>query len=445
MKLKEIDRVDLFKKISIEFPNGRGVEVGTFKGEFSKCITENWDGTLYMVDVWRPLGDEYSDMLNHENHQSAYSDCINNIRGREDNCIMIRSTSKKAVELFADESLDFVYIDANHSYDYVVEDINLWYPKLKKGGYFLGHDYIDIDWYNDPYFMENGKDKAIYGSDGKYMGVFGVNPAVDEFCERNNYDKIITNEWFGTWMLKKKINLHVLVCYDKAYTSIADVTIPNNIQKYCDLHGYGLHIDYSDSFDNGRPAQWRKVEASMEILEKNPEIDWLFFIDADCLFMNSDVKLESFLNTTASFIVPSHSQKCDNDHEIVGVEGVKNVITSQFFVKNNNIGMSILKDLWAGENNDRLNDFDHEGRGVRILLNSGRYKNDIRVVEERLLNTFWYNNNPFMVYHFSSFTQNIYQTNDFIVHVTGYSLPEKTEILRRLIHFSKLINNGENL
>jgi hypothetical protein len=38
---------------------------------------------------------------------------------------------------------------------------------------------------------------------GFYFGVFGVNPAVDEFCKTNELDAWFTNEWFGTWIIKK--------------------------------------------------------------------------------------------------------------------------------------------------------------------------------------------------------------------------------------------------
>jgi hypothetical protein len=68
---------------------------------------------------------------------------------------MVRASSEIASNMFQDESLDFVYIDANHAYDFVKQDIELWYPKVKKGGYLWGHDYIDLNWYNDPNFAEN--------------------------------------------------------------------------------------------------------------------------------------------------------------------------------------------------------------------------------------------------------------------------------------------------
>ena len=201
------DRIDFLKKFNTLIPNGKGVEIGVFKGGFSKEILNAWNGKLYMIDVWRGLGDEYEDMSNHNNHTEAYFETMKNISGFEERGIMIRSLSKDCVDLFENESLDFVYIDANHAYDFIKEDMNLWFPKLKKGGIFSGHDYIDIDWYNDPYFSENGKDKFVFttNTDGSscYNGVFGVNPAVDEFCRENKYELNLTNEWFGTWWLIK--------------------------------------------------------------------------------------------------------------------------------------------------------------------------------------------------------------------------------------------------
>ena len=129
------------------------------------------------------------------------------IEGYEDRAIMIRANSKIASEIFEDESLDFIYIDANHAYDFVVEDIKLWFPKLKKEGVFSGHDYLNMNWYGDDKFCPNGKDKYIYTNTYQgtqyYNGIFGVNPAVDEFCKEHNYKVNVTQEWFGTWWFIK--------------------------------------------------------------------------------------------------------------------------------------------------------------------------------------------------------------------------------------------------
>jgi hypothetical protein len=204
MKTKiQKNRVELIKEICSNFYNGSGVEVGTFKGEFSKEILGSWSGKLYMVDVWRDLSEEYQDCSNHKFFETnLYDETIKNVNEFGDRAIMIRTTSESASHIFSNDSLDFVYIDANHSYDFVKQDIKLWYPKIKKGGYILGHDYLDIEWYKDPNFAENGKNKHIWNGTF-YHGLFGVNPAVDEFCDNFGYNLTITSEWFGTWMIKK--------------------------------------------------------------------------------------------------------------------------------------------------------------------------------------------------------------------------------------------------
>ncbi len=183
--------------------NGKGVELGTFKGEFSNKILNSWTGKLYMVDVWRPLSDdEYDDMSNHKNHIDAYSNVIHNIRGFEDRAFMLRMKGEYASELFEDESLDFVYIDANHTYQGVKDDINLWFPKVKKGGLLLGHDYLPSRMYK-----EGDKDIPVYLNVGdiknKYAGMFGVNPAVDEFVKEYGYELKVTEEDLGTWWIIK--------------------------------------------------------------------------------------------------------------------------------------------------------------------------------------------------------------------------------------------------
>lgn len=197
-------RLDLIKHIGQEFTKGKGVEVGTFKGQFSKEIMNNWSGTLYMVDVWRPLESEYDDSSNHGKYDGGvYNNAMENIKGFEDRAIMVRATSEISSNMFNDESLDFVYIDANHAYDYVVQDIKLWFPKVKKGGYLCGHDYLNLNWNDDTNISENKKDKFIWSTGGVYMGVFGVNPAVDEFCQKYGYTLNLTKEWFGSWYIKK--------------------------------------------------------------------------------------------------------------------------------------------------------------------------------------------------------------------------------------------------
>ena len=182
---------------------GKGVEIGSFKGEFAKQILNTWEGILYMVDPWRELTEGYNDTSNHINHPTAYLETMENLTGMEDRGIMIRALSEQAVELFEDESLDFVYIDGNHSYEYVKQDIELWYPKVKQGGLVSGHDYLIFANYFQPPFASNGIDKPIYSLEGEFLGEFGVNPAVDRFAYKFNHQVNLTEDVFSTWYFIK--------------------------------------------------------------------------------------------------------------------------------------------------------------------------------------------------------------------------------------------------
>ena len=60
-----------------------------------------------------------------------------------DRSVIVRKYSNQAVEMFKDNSLDFVYLDANHKYEEVKADIEMWFPKLKSNGIISGHDFIE--------------------------------------------------------------------------------------------------------------------------------------------------------------------------------------------------------------------------------------------------------------------------------------------------------------
>lgn len=184
----------------------KGVELGTFRGFFSKHIVSNWPGKLYMVDVWRPLSyEEYDDASNHAANKDAYENAMNSIKGYEDRAFMIRMKGNYALDLFQDNSLDFVYIDANHTYEGVKEDVENWYPKVKSGGLVMGHDYLPNEMYSDGsknlpiYLFDDSKPDGV-----NYAGMFGVNPAVNEFAEKKSYKVNKTDEWLGTWWFIKR-------------------------------------------------------------------------------------------------------------------------------------------------------------------------------------------------------------------------------------------------
>ena len=118
-----------------------GAEIGVKEGKFtSYLLSQHPELTMFCIDPWtsQPNGNEtYGEW----NFDEIYSQYKNRIKPYKDRVIELRGFSKTAVMMVEDKSLDFVFIDAQHDYDSVKQDIDLWLPKVKKGGLLSGHDY----------------------------------------------------------------------------------------------------------------------------------------------------------------------------------------------------------------------------------------------------------------------------------------------------------------
>lgn len=120
----------------------KGVEIGVFKAEFMKNIAAA-GLEIYGVDPWTPYEGFTSEAgFDIERHDFLYEHS-KRVMSKYDNAHIIRKTSMEALNDFEDGSIDFVYIDGNHNFRYVAEDIVEWTKKVRIGGVVSGHDYID--------------------------------------------------------------------------------------------------------------------------------------------------------------------------------------------------------------------------------------------------------------------------------------------------------------
>jgi len=150
--------------------NGIGIEIGVRIGEFSEILLRNTKlKQICFLDAWKEYPpDLYQDLANcsQQEQDQRYAITVNKLKRYGDRARIIRKDCVDAVNDFEDCYFDFIYIDANHEYQYIKRDINDWYPKLKAGGLFSGHDYID---------------DCV-----KSNGSFGVKGAVNEFCSSHS-------------------------------------------------------------------------------------------------------------------------------------------------------------------------------------------------------------------------------------------------------------------
>ncbi len=169
---------------------GYGIEIGVSEGNYSDIIIKNFKlSKVYLLDAWKNFDEsEYKDVTNENQsiQDKRYLNVIERFKSYGERVEVIRGDAREEFKRFADDFFDFVYIDANHKYEAVKEDIKNWYPKTKVGGIFAGHDYMD----------------GI-----KRTGEYGVKSAVNEFCKSIGTIPLITGGTFrcpASWYFQKK-------------------------------------------------------------------------------------------------------------------------------------------------------------------------------------------------------------------------------------------------
>jgi predicted O-methyltransferase YrrM len=114
-------------------------EIGTEQGRFAAEICRDVPGVeLYCVDPYQAY-DRYEQHQTQAKLDRYYTEAQARLAGH--NVTFIRKPSLEAVEDFEPGCLDAVFIDGNHHYDYVVQDIIKWAPIVRSGGMVCGHDY----------------------------------------------------------------------------------------------------------------------------------------------------------------------------------------------------------------------------------------------------------------------------------------------------------------
>lgn len=145
-----------------------GAEIGVLYGNYALEYLNKLDiKRMYLIDPYsKYIG--YKVKKTNEKFSEAEKEAHEKLVEFEKKIVWIKNKSQDVANIFPDNSFDFVYIDGNHQYEYVMLDIALYFPKVKVGGLLCGHDYCP------------GKTGKVYD-------------AVNDFSEMN--DLILETSW----------------------------------------------------------------------------------------------------------------------------------------------------------------------------------------------------------------------------------------------------------
>ena len=146
--------------IGLHGSNLIGLEVGVFRAESHCTILQNCPNVkkLYGIDNWKPytdylnpndsnLPDKWQQVPINSTNESEMElvefTAKHNIKwsGESNRSELWKGNSEDLVQRCDDGTFDFIFLDAWLNYDQVLQELYDWYPKVKTGGLFIGHDY----------------------------------------------------------------------------------------------------------------------------------------------------------------------------------------------------------------------------------------------------------------------------------------------------------------
>ena len=129
---------------------GEAIEIGTYVGDFAIPLLSTWHGRLlHVIDPWESYAGYEKDCLFNENLPEKYKVFCEKIARFKHRVKIHKAMSQDIAGRFADNSMDFIYIDGNHEYSFAKKDLHLYWPKVKPGGIFAGHDFDAGSWADD--------------------------------------------------------------------------------------------------------------------------------------------------------------------------------------------------------------------------------------------------------------------------------------------------------
>src|SRR3990167_557110 len=194
-QLQNFLRDDMYKLFA-ELGFMKGLEVGIEKGKNAVTMYENIPNLhLIGVDPWKQhtyasyAKDAAKRDWSYERLQQWKQQTLARMKGRDYETI--EAFSEEAALQVPDNSLDFVYLDADHSYDGMMLDIILWGRKIRKGGILSGHDYY-------PDKSENMRRSKITHAIDDYTRVHGI-----KFYVTSEIHKDMKGDIYPSWFWVK--------------------------------------------------------------------------------------------------------------------------------------------------------------------------------------------------------------------------------------------------
>ena len=189
-------------------------------------------------------------------------------------------------------------------------------------------------------------------------------------------------------------------------------------KKYCKTHSYDF-INYTHTLDDTRHPAWSKIKAIQKHINN---YDWIMWIDADAIFLNQNIKIESLL---------------DEEYNVIISKDVwKNINSGAFLIK----GKTEWSSYFLSEVYNQIQFIDHDWWEQASIM----HLYDINEEISKKIKLIHYSNINTVDYFKRNNCANAYinySINDFVLHLARVNNIDRSTVFK---HFYNNIVGGKN-
>lgn len=149
------NRLELWSKVIVELQMTSVVEVGVFRGLFARHILQACPKVdqYFMIDPWQHL-DDWNKPANKSDTEfvEIKNEAMQNTAFARARTTVLEGKTSEVSDQIAQNSVDFGYIDGDHTLRGISIDLQCTWPKIKDGGILTGDDFCPSIWQHSPQF-----------------------------------------------------------------------------------------------------------------------------------------------------------------------------------------------------------------------------------------------------------------------------------------------------
>ena len=212
------------------------------------------------------------------------------------------------------------------------------------------------------------------------------------------------------WLPKNIYNIAIISMYNEVHQDLGKETWPNKVA-YADLHGYQSYVK-TDGWTK-TPIHFEKLVHMLDVMDKNPELDWVWWLDNDAIITNYDRKVEDLLD--------------DDAHVIITVDHAS-LNAGSFMVRNSQQGRGWLNHILSLESHYKDNRWPEQQPMTDTYIS---FKDIIKVLPQRSMNSYDYK-----MYGVPgidlTWQSGQWEPGDFVLHVPALPNPTRIAISKQL-------------